>query len=64
MKPTFPKFKAVDPCLHFKQFDKVGLDLLLKMIALDPAKRISMKEALKHPYFHDISEHDRQMYVR
>jgi len=25
--------------------------LLMQMIALDPAKRISAKQALKHPYF-------------
>ena len=24
------------------------------MIALDPAKRISVKEALKHPYFNEL----------
>jgi cyclin-dependent kinase 2 len=50
-KASFPKFKGVDPQTHFKGFDKRGLDLVMKMLALDPAKRISMKEALKHPYF-------------
>jgi hypothetical protein len=43
MKATFPKFKGVNPATHFKNFDNLALDLLLKMIALDPAKRISMK---------------------
>jgi len=42
-KPTFPKFKAVNPDTYFKNFDKLGLDLFLKMINLDPARRISMK---------------------
>lgn len=42
-KPTFPKFKRVDPDTYFKNFDKVGQDLCLKMLALDPARRISMK---------------------
>lgn len=51
MKATFPKFKGVNPLSHFKNFDGVSLDLLMKMIVLDPARRISMKEALRHPYF-------------
>ncbi len=50
-KPTFPKFKGVDGKTHFKNFDELGLDLLMQMISLDPAKRISAKQALKHPYF-------------
>ena len=53
-KPTFPKFKGVNPETHFKNFDKNGLDLAMKMLQLDPARRISMKEALKHPYFSDL----------
>jgi serine/threonine protein kinase len=56
MKATFPKFKPANVHSHFKQFEETGLDLLLRMIVLDPAKRISMKEALRHPYFSDISE--------
>jgi len=55
MKPTFPKFKGINPITHFKNFDSIALDLLLKMIALDPAKRISMKEAMRHPYFDELS---------
>ena len=58
MKATFPKFKAVNPRAYFKNFDEVSLDLLTRMIVLDPARRISMKEALKHPYFADIRPED------
>ena len=32
------------------------------MLALDPARRISMKEALKHPYFDDLSMEDKSKY--
>jgi len=43
MKPSFPKFKAANPLTYFKSFEPMALDLLMKMIALDPARRISMK---------------------
>lgn len=43
MKASFPKFKGINPASHFKNFDSMSLDLVMKMIALDPAKRISMK---------------------
>jgi len=64
-KTTFPKFKGVDPKQHFKNFDETGLDLLMQMIALDPAKRISAKQALKHPYFDglDISVFNSQTHT-
>ena len=35
----------------FINFSPKGIDLLEKMIVLDPNKRISIKEALEHPYF-------------
>jgi len=50
-KPTFPRFKSADPFERFKNMPPDAIDLLLKMIALDPARRISAIEALKHPYF-------------
>ncbi len=53
-KSTFPRFKAADARKYFKNFDEDGLDLLLQLIALDPAKRISAKQALKHKYFDDL----------
>lgn len=34
----------------------------MKMLALDPARRISMKEALKHPYFAEILPEDVNKY--
>jgi cyclin-dependent kinase 12/13 len=33
--------------------DEVSLDLFSKMLQLDPKKRITIDEALKHPFFHD-----------
>lgn len=52
----------MNPEAHFKNFDKVGLDLCMKMLQLDPARRISMKEALRHPYFNDIRPEDIERY--
>lgn len=53
-KTTFPKFRAKVFENQFKNFDRVGLDLLSQLIALDPAKRISAKAALNHPYFDEV----------
>lgn len=64
MKATFPKFKPVNIKTYFKNFDEVSLDLLTKMIVLDPARRISMKEALRHPYFNDLSESEKNAFLR
>lgn len=36
------------------QLDALGLDLLEKMLEYDPARRISAKRALQHPYFDDV----------
>ena len=51
-KQSFPKFKPTPLAEVAKGLDPLGLDLLAKMIALDPAKRISARLALQHvsPY--------------
>ncbi|EAS00630.2 cyclin-dependent kinase-like Serine/Threonine kinase family protein (macronuclear) [Tetrahymena thermophila SB210] len=57
-KPIYPRFKTADPKTYFKNFCDKGFDLIQQMIALDPAKRISVKDALRHPYFEDLSRED------
>ena len=55
-----PKSKGVD----FNEFFKLAknpdaIDLLKKMLVFDPNKRISIEEALKHPYmskYHDPND--------
>lgn len=36
---------------YFTDASPAAMDLLSKMLALDPSKRILAKEALNHPYF-------------
>jgi cyclin-dependent kinase-like len=37
---------------YFGKIDKHGLDLLKKMLRMDPKQRITPEEALNHTYFH------------
>ena len=46
-----------------KELDDVGFDLLMKFLQVDPDKRISAEEALKHPYFNDLDETTKELYV-
>ena len=55
-KKTFPKFKAPNPEAHLPNFSEIELNLLLKLICLDPSQRISPNEALAHPYFDDYDQ--------
>ena len=42
--------------------DDNGIDLLKKLLELDPDKRILANEALEHPYFKDLDEETKKMY--
>jgi cyclin-dependent kinase 2 len=55
-KQTFPKFKKCDLKQTLPSLTPVAMDLLMKLVALDPAKRINAKEALEHPYFNGFYE--------
>ncbi|ORX36295.1 kinase-like domain-containing protein [Kockovaella imperatae] len=50
-KATFPQWHATDLKASVKGLDDNGLDLLAQTLIYDPAKRISAKRALQHPYF-------------
>jgi cyclin-dependent kinase 2 len=47
-KPTFPKWKPQSIAKRVPNLDPAGVDLLTKMIALEPSQRISAKAALSH----------------
>jgi len=53
---TFPHFVKVDWKKVIPQLDANGIDLLSQMLQFDPAKRISAKKALNHPYFDDLDK--------
>ena len=42
--------------------DDNGIDLLKKLLELDPEKRILSTEALEHPFFKDLDEETKKMY--
>jgi len=50
-KMTFPKWKAQPLVNIVTNLDTNGIDLLEKMLFLDPQKRINSRDALRHPYF-------------
>jgi len=52
--PTWTK-KCLDEQMD-GHLDSNGLDLLDKMLTFDPAKRISAKQCLQHPYFDDLDK--------
>lgn len=54
----FPKWKSEGLAGFMKEesCDELALDLLSRMLRLDPCKRISAKSALKHPYFDEIKD--------
>ncbi len=59
-----PDFKATFPSWNSFGLDESlgghlnadGMDLLNAMLVYNPAKRISAKAALKHPYFDDLDK--------
>jgi len=55
-KATFPKFKPCDLTAIFPNLEVEGLDLIEKMLCLNPATRISVKKALEHPYLFEVLE--------
>jgi len=53
-KASFPKWKPKDFKELVPDLCPEGQDLLQQMLVFDPAKRISARQALKHPYFNGL----------
>ncbi|KAL0323791.1 UNVERIFIED_CONTAM: Cell division control protein 2A [Sesamum calycinum] len=51
---SFPKWPPKELATVVPNLDSAGLDLLGKMLCLDPSKRITARSALEHEYFKDI----------
>ena len=49
-RKSFEEYPKTDLSNHIPGIDADGLDLLEKMLHYDPEKRISAKNAMKHPY--------------
>nr|BAA21673.1 cdc2 kinase [Allium cepa] len=53
-KSAFPKWPAKDLATIVPKLDSAGIDLLYKMLHLEPSKRITARKALEHEYFRDL----------
>jgi serine/threonine protein kinase len=55
-KPSFPQWPSRNLKEVVPGLEPLGVDLLSKMLQYEPSKRISAKEALRHPYFDDLAD--------
>ena len=53
-KDTFPKWPRRSLAERYPQAEPALIDLLERTLAYDPARRISAKQAMQHPYFDDV----------
>jgi len=55
-KPTFPTWRGTPIEQSVPGLEPYGVDLLSDMMKYEPAKRITAKTALHHPYFADLDK--------
>lgn len=52
----FPQWHPQDLNKVFPKLCPLGIDLMQKMFEYDPAKRVTAKDAISHPYFDDLDK--------
>lgn len=60
-KTDFPMYEKENLGTHVPGLSPEGLDLLERMLVHDPNKRISAKDAMKHPYLKDVPDEIKNM---
>lgn len=55
-KMSFPQFASKGLNSYCSFLPEEGIDLLQKMIYVDPCRRISARAALNHPFFNDLDK--------
>jgi mitogen-activated protein kinase 1/3 len=53
---NLPRYEAVDLMATYPKASEEAADLLRRMLIMDPVARISVREALDHPYFRDCRD--------
>ncbi|XP_019057983.1 PREDICTED: cyclin-dependent kinase B2-2 [Tarenaya hassleriana] len=52
----YPQWKPLSLSIAVPNLEEAGIDLLSQMLQYEPAKRISAKKAMEHPYFDDLPD--------
>jgi serine/threonine protein kinase len=52
---TYPRYEGKKLKAVLPRLSKTGLDLIERMLQADPQKRITAKDAMRHPYFADLA---------
>ncbi|ESR44171.1 hypothetical protein CICLE_v10012320mg [Citrus x clementina] len=53
-KSAFPKWPSKELGTVVRNLEPAGIDLLSKMLCMDPSRRITARSALEHEYFRDV----------
>lgn len=60
---NFEKYPADDLSKFVPRLDADGLDLIKKMLKINPSQRITAKAALEHPYFKELPDFVKKIYM-